>query len=142
LEVVVAQRLVRLICKHCKEEVPTKEVERLQRQFGDVVPAVMSRGRGCRQCMGTGYRGRTGIFEMMPISDPIRSLILNRSASHDIRKVAVREGMASLREDGWRLIGEGRTTVDEVMRNTKDETGLHKYGMAEEAAPELTRSEA
>lgn len=58
---------------------------------------------------------------MMPVSDEIRGLILSRSSSRQIRKVAIEQGMKSLREDGWRLIGEGRTTVDEVMRMTKDE---------------------
>ena len=61
------------------------------------------------------------IFEMMPVTDEVRSLILARSSSRDIRKVAIQQGMKSLREDGWRLVGEGRTTPEEVMRMTKDE---------------------
>jgi type II secretory ATPase GspE/PulE/Tfp pilus assembly ATPase PilB-like protein len=61
------------------------------------------------------------VFEMMAISDDIRSLILHRAPSHDLRKVAVKHGMRSLREDGWRLLREGLTTVNEVMQNTKDE---------------------
>ena len=85
------------------------------------MPPVLYRGTGCRQCQGSGYHGRRGIFEMMLLSDEIRALILERAPSHNIRKAAVKQGMKSLREDGWRLIREGVTTVDEVMRNTKDE---------------------
>jgi len=121
LEMVAAQRLVRLICPKCKEEFPESETDKLRAQFGDEVPPVIFRGRGCRYCMGTGYRGRQGVFEMMPISDQVRALILERSSSRVIRKVATREGMNSLREDGWRLIREGRTTPEEVLRVTKDE---------------------
>ncbi len=82
---------------------------------------MLYRGRGCRNCQGTGYRGRQGVFEMMPITDEIRAMVLERVSSRQIRKVAVQQGMKSLREDGWRLIREGRTTVEEVLRMTKDE---------------------
>ena len=108
LEMVAAQRLVRLICKHCKEEMPQDEVDKLRRQFGDAVPETIFRGRGCRNCQGQGYRGRQGVFEMMPITDEVRALILERASSRQIRKVAIAQGMQSLREDGWRLIGEGQ----------------------------------
>ena len=121
LEMVVAQRLVRLICPKCKEAIAASEVEKLRSEFGQEVPAVMYRGRGCRNCMGTGYRGRQGVFEMMPITDDLRTLILERGSSRDLRRVAVRQGMSSLRADGWRLIREGRTTPEEVLRLTKDE---------------------
>ena len=122
LEMVAAQRLVRLICPQCKTPEPPDETDKLRPEFGDEVPDVLYRGRGCRNCQGTGYRGRQGVFEMMPITDEIRPLILSRSSSRDIRQIAVRQGMKSLRQDGWRLIREGRTTVEEVLRMTKDET--------------------
>jgi len=121
LEMVVAQRLVRLICKHCKEEAPREEIQKLRDHYGDHVPPMIYRGHGCRNCQNTGYRGRQGVFEMMPISDEIRALILERVSSRVIRKVAIEQHMNSLRNDGWRLIGEGRTTPDEVLRMTKDE---------------------
>jgi general secretion pathway protein E/type IV pilus assembly protein PilB len=121
LETVAAQRLVRLICKQCKEEMPAGEVEKLRAEFGAEVPEVLYRGRGCRNCQGTGYRGRQGVFEMMPISDEIRALILERASSREVRRMAVKQGMSSLREDGWRLIREGKTTPEEVLRMTKDE---------------------
>ena len=121
LEMVAAQRLVRLICKHCKEESPHEEVDKLRQQYGDVVPEVLYRGKGCRNCQGSGFRGRQGVFEMMPVTDEIRTLILQHASSRDIRKVAVKQGMSSLRDDGWRLIREGKTTPEEVLRMTKDE---------------------
>jgi type II secretory ATPase GspE/PulE/Tfp pilus assembly ATPase PilB-like protein len=122
LESVLAQRLVRLICPKCKEESPSDEVDKLRQEFGDDVPDVLYRGRGCRNCQGTGYRGRQGVFEMMPVTDEVRGLILDHASSREIRKVAIRQGMNSLRGDGWRLIREGRTTPEEVLRLTKDET--------------------
>ena len=125
LEVVVAQRLVRVICKECKQEIPESETKLIRAEFGDLVPPVLYRGAGCRNCQGTGYRGRQGIFEMMAVSNEVRSMILERAPSHHLRQVAIKEGMVSLRTDGWRIVRDGRTTVDEVMRNTKDEeTGI------------------
>jgi len=121
LEVVIAQRLVRLICKDCKEELPRDLYDRAKERFGNLVPPVLYHGKGCRPCQNTGFRGRQGVFEMMAISDEVRSLILHRSPAHELRKVASRDGMRSLRDDGWRIVCEGRTTVDELMQNTKDE---------------------
>jgi general secretion pathway protein E/type IV pilus assembly protein PilB len=133
LEVVVAQRLVRVICKQCKEEVPESETALIRAEFGDLVPPVLYRGAGCRNCQGTGYRGRQGIFEMMSVSNAVRSMILERAPAHHIREVAVKEGMVSLRTDGWRIVRDGRTTVDEVMRNTKDEETGIKFNSGEPA---------
>jgi general secretion pathway protein E/type IV pilus assembly protein PilB len=124
VEMVLAQRLVRLICKNCKEILPSEDYQKIKAEFGAEVPEVMYRGAGCRACMGTGFKGRQGVFEMMPMSDEIRALILERSSSPAIRKVAVAQGMTSLREDAWRLVKEGRTTIEEVLRNTKDEDAV------------------
>jgi len=132
LELVAAQRLVRLICPKCKEEAPQAETAQLREQYGKEVPPVTYRGRGCRNCMGSGYRGRQGVFEMMPITDEVRALIQEHASSRDIRKIAIKQGMSSLREDGWRLIREGRTTPEEVLRMTKDEELA--VGMAPKAA--------
>ncbi|HEX8520744.1 MAG TPA: GspE/PulE family protein [Tepidisphaeraceae bacterium] len=121
LEVVIAQRLVRVICPKCKQEMPRDEVEKLREEFQELVPEVLYHGAGCRNCQGTGFRGRQGIFELMAVTDEIRTLIIKNSPSHELRKVAVSQGMKSLREDGWRQVREGRTTVEEVMSNTKDE---------------------
>ena len=121
LEGVLAQRLVRLICKHCKEEVPitAKEIARIDN--GRPVPEKLYRGKGCRECQGTGYRGRTVICEMMDVTEEIKQGILARTSTGEIRKIATAQGMKSLREDGWRIIMEGRTTMEEVLRATKEE---------------------
>jgi type II secretion system protein E len=121
LEMVLAQRLVRLICTGCKEEFVPPDVEAVRAEFGPGMPEVLYHGRGCRQCQGTGYHGRTGVFELMPVSETIRAMILDRSSAGDIRKVAARAGMMSLREDGWRMVRSGKTTLEEVLRATKDE---------------------
>lgn len=128
LEVVIAQRLVRLICPQCKHELPRDEVARKRDQLGGVVPEVLFQGAGCRACSGTGFRGRQGVFEMMAITDEMRGLILKNAAAYEIRRVAVANGMQSLREDGWRLVQEGKTTIDEVMQNTKDEQTSVRFG--------------
>jgi general secretion pathway protein E/type IV pilus assembly protein PilB len=121
LEVVIAQRLVRLICEKCKQPLGRDETDRLRQLYGDRTPEVMYHGTGCRACSGTGFRGRQGVFEMMGISDEVRSLILSRAPSQAIRKVAMQQGMRSLRDDGWRLLRSGQTTVEEILQNTKDE---------------------
>ena len=127
LEVVIAQRLVRLICPQCKQELPREEQKKLQDQFGDELPETLYHGVGCRACTDTGFKGRQGVFEMMAITDDLRSLILQRSPAHEMRKVATAQGMRSLREDGWRLVREGKTTVNEVLQNTKDETSTFDF---------------
>jgi general secretion pathway protein E len=121
LEAVLAQRLVRLICPHCKEQIPETEAAPLRAQIGPDAPAVLYRGRGCRECLGTGYRGRTGIFEFMLVGDEVRELILRRAPSGEVREAAMRHGMRTLRMDGLRHVAMGRTTLDEVLRVTKDE---------------------
>jgi general secretion pathway protein E len=121
LEAVLAQRLVRLICPHCKESFEPEDAASLRKEFGKEVPDVFYHGSGCRECQGTGYHGRSGIFETMEVTASIRAMILERVSGAVIRKEANRQGMKSLREDGWRLVREGRTTVEEVLRATKDE---------------------
>jgi len=121
LEMVLAQRLVRLICPECRQEYRPPDVGALRMEFGDDVPEVLCHGRGCRKCQGTGYHGRTGIFEIMPLMESIRAMIMERASAGDIRKEAAKHGMRSLREDGWRLVRTGKTTLEEVLRATKDE---------------------
>jgi general secretion pathway protein E/type IV pilus assembly protein PilB len=127
LETVLAQRLVRLICNNCRESFVPEDMGTLAEEFAHDPPRVLYRGAGCRECQGTGYRGRTGIFETMLVTGTIRGMILERTSAGQIRKVAAQEGMKSLREDGWRLVRSGRTTLEEVMRVTKDER-LHMNG--------------
>jgi type II secretory ATPase GspE/PulE/Tfp pilus assembly ATPase PilB-like protein len=121
VELVMAQRLVRLICKNCKEDVPEDELTNLRREFGDLLPAKIYRGKGCRSCLGTGYRGRRAILEMMEMSEEIRQLIMERASSGRIRRVALEQGMNTLRDDGWRLGRDGVTTPSEVLFATKEE---------------------
>ena len=78
-------------------------------------------GAGCEECANTGYRGRSGIYELLPVSDPVRKLILERSSADVIREAAVKQGMRTLREDGWKKVREGVTTVAEVVRVTQEE---------------------
>jgi general secretion pathway protein E/type IV pilus assembly protein PilB len=121
LEAVLAQRLVRLICPNCKQSLVPEDMKSLAAEFGGHPPEVLYCGRGCRECQGTGYHGRTGIFETMLVTGDIRAMILERASAGEIRKAAARDGMQSLREDGWRLVRAGRTTLEEVLRVTKDE---------------------
>jgi general secretion pathway protein E/type IV pilus assembly protein PilB len=134
LEMVVAQRLVRVICKHCKEPTPVADYEAMCKEFGHLVPATVYQGRGCRQCQGTGFRGRTGIFELMPVTEEIRAMTMERASVDRVRRKAMQQGMRSLRDDGWRLVRAGVTTIQEVVRSTKDEL-LAKSGAAGGAAP-------
>jgi type II secretion system protein E len=122
LEAVLAQRLVRVICPECKEQLPASEMEPLRQRFGDQLPDNLYRGRGCRRCLSTGYRGRIGIFEMMVVTDEVRSLILKNASAPDLRRVAAGQGMRSLRDDGFRHLRDGRTSIEEVLRVTKDDT--------------------
>jgi type II secretory ATPase GspE/PulE/Tfp pilus assembly ATPase PilB-like protein len=122
LEAVVAQRLVRIICPECKEPVPESEIAPLRKRLGDKLPEVLYRGKGCRNCQGSGYRGRRGIFEMMVVTDDIRALILDNASPRDLRRASASQGMTSLREDGFRHLHAGRTTVDEIFRVTKDDS--------------------
>ena len=122
LEAVVAQRLVRVICKECKAELSASETEPLRRRYGDKLPEKLYKGRGCRRCQNTGYRGRMGIFELMVVTDDIRSLIIRNASPRDLREASAKLGMTSLRDDGFRHLFEGKTTVEEVFRVTKDDT--------------------
>lgn len=134
LEAVLAQRLVRVICPHCKEALSASEVSPLRQRFGDRLPATLYRGQGCRRCQGTGYRGRIGIFELMVVTDEIRSLILENTSAGNLRRVAAKQGMRSLRDDGFRHLCEGRTTMEEIVRVTKDEA-FDLGGLQDQIAP-------
>jgi len=121
LEAIVAQRLVRLICPHCKEKLAQNDVDLIRAEFGSKLPDELYRGRGCRQCLGRGYLGRVGIFEQMVVTEDIRSLILENVSSRKLRQLAMQQGMNSLREDGLRHLSQGKTTIEEVLRVTKDD---------------------
>lgn len=122
LEAVLAQRLVRVLCPHCKQidTSPTSQTLRSQLKFPADVP--IFRAVGCRACRNTGYHGRRAIFEWMDTNNEVRRLILRSASSDQIRDAAKRAGLRLLSEDGWRLVREGVTTPEEVLRVTKDQT--------------------
>ena len=113
----MAQRLVRTICDECKESYEPDR-ESLPADFELAPDEVLYRGVGCRACRQTGYRGRTGLFELMVADDPIREQIMARASSRSIMKTALASGLRLLRHDGWRKVREGMTTLEEVMRST------------------------
>jgi type IV pilus assembly protein PilB len=76
------------------------------------------KGKGCDQCSGSGYSGRQGLYEVMPITPEIRELILDRASTSEIQKLAIKQGMLTLREDGLIKVAKGVTTVEEVLRET------------------------
>lgn len=115
---VQAQRLARLICPNCKESY-TPPIESIK-QFGlaAFTDADISfyRGRGCDHCKTTGYRGRIGIFELLTVTDRIRSLILQRASTSEIKHAAIEEGMRTMQDDGLRKVLDGITTIEECLR--------------------------
>ncbi len=111
---ILAQRLVRVICENCKENY--KPPESIVRAFGLGDGEVLYRGRGCKECGYTGYKGRTGIYEMLVVTDEIRNLITKGVDSETIKKKAVEEGMRTLFQDGLEKARKGITTLEEVIR--------------------------
>ena len=116
----LAQRLVRRICPHCAETytVEATELQKLGFPVTGRDSVELQRGKGCRQCRNTGYQGRMGIFEIFPMSEQLKSLISARATDAELRQVAVREGMSTLREDAWRKVRAGQTTLEEALRVT------------------------
>ena len=124
LEAVLAQRLVRKICRECREQtIPSTEtLAQLDLTPDDVVGKRFYRGRGCAACSNTGFKGRIGLFEFMPVSDRLREAI-NRGASTDkIRDIALQTGMMPLRTSGLEKVYSGITAIEEVIRETVLET--------------------
>jgi type IV pilus assembly protein PilB len=116
---VLSQRLVRRTCQHCRESYqPSAEEIALLRAINGVRPAEgFVRGRGCNFCAHTGFLDRIGVYEIMPISDKIRELIVARASHDDIHNTARSEGMATLQEEAARLVESGVTTLNEVLRS-------------------------
>ncbi len=123
VEAVMAQRLVRSICSSCKVQYrpdPDDLPPDLPRPPGELV---LWRGTGCRACRNVGYLGRLGIFELLVANDKIRHMTVERTGSTFILKQALDDGMITLRQDGWRKVLAGQTTVSEVLRVTKGDLG-------------------
>ncbi|HEX4342802.1 MAG TPA: hypothetical protein VH255_05400, partial [Verrucomicrobiae bacterium] len=118
LEAVLAQRLVRVLCKHCKQADDSPTAQTLKAKVGIPAGTTIYKSVGCRECRNTGFLGRHAIFEWMDSDQEIRQLILKSASSDQIRDAARRAGMKTLAEDGWRLVGLGITTVEEVLSVT------------------------
>jgi general secretion pathway protein E/type IV pilus assembly protein PilB len=130
VEAVMAQRLVRTICPHCKTE---QKVERdYLRRIGfpedQIETAQFWHGAGCEKCRQLGYQGRMGIYELLILNEALRPLILNRSPATTIAQRAIDSGMRTLRTDGWNKVKAGQTTIEEVLRVTQIEEHLDSLG--------------
>ncbi len=123
LEGIMAQRLVRTLCKHCREAyMPSEEEVPVDFPLEDYTAGQpIYRANGCRQCRGTGYSGRLGIYELLVSNEEIRVLASERRGTSEIRKAAIAAGMRTLRQDGWLKVARGVTTIEEVLRVTKAE---------------------
>ena len=114
---ILAQRLVRVVCPKCKE--PYRPEERVVQELGLTQHGSFVRGKGCGSCKQTGYQGRIGIFELLQMSDALKSLIASKAPAHAIREAARQAGMRTLREDGMSKAAVGVTTLEEVLRVTQ-----------------------
>ena len=121
LEGVLAQRLIRTLCTHCRVVDTSERVQTLRESLKMAPETVLYQATGCRECRQTGYHGRRAVFEMMAISHPIRQKILQHCSSGELKQIAQKEGMRTLSQDGWRLVEAGVTTPDEILRVTKDD---------------------
>jgi type IV pilus assembly protein PilB len=130
---ILAQRLVRKICSHCKRpaEISDSERETVQKIIADMPKQTreklkplgeytFQKGEGCNACNKTGYKGRTGIFEVLPLTEPVKDLLLQRADGTDIKEEAIKEGMVTMQQDGILKALDGITTVEEVMIRTKE----------------------
>ncbi len=119
---VLAQRLVRRICQNCRVPDTPDPADLLAIGVSDGHGVELYRGQGCEACRKTGYKGRVGIYELFIITEEVRSLILRKASTGEIRRAAVEHGMVTLREDAWLKARAGLTTVDEILRVTQEDT--------------------
>ncbi len=121
---ILAQRLVRKLCPHCKEPyeaLPEMVAQLGLRKFTGGNDVTLHHAKGCAQCSNTGYMGRFCILEMLPMTDPLRSLVMKHATSNELKAEAQREGMVSMYEDGMRKAISGMTTFEEVLRVTRED---------------------
>jgi len=122
VEAIVAQRLVRRLCRDCRE-VAAPELEFLgEIRFppDKVHTTTFYEPNGCDACRGTGFRGRIGIFEVLLVTEPMESLVISRSSTTEIKQQALKDGMCTLRDDGWAKVMNGTTCIEEVLRVTEE----------------------
>jgi type IV pilus assembly protein PilB len=120
VHLICAQRLVRRICMECKEEVPLPPQAKMEAGFtpDEARTVKIFKGRGCNVCNNTGYKGRTGLYEVLEIDDEIRELILVGASAVELKKKGMERGMLTLRRSGLIKIKDGVTTLEEVARET------------------------
>ena len=120
VNLIVAQRRIRRVCEKCKqpEEVPLQALLNVGFLEAEAPNIEIYRGRGCDECNQRGYKGRTGIYEVMVVTDDIRELILSGASAVELRRKAMEEGMIGLRQSGLQKIRDGITTIDEVVRES------------------------
>jgi type IV pilus assembly protein PilB len=120
VHLICAQRLIRRVCKECKEEVSTLAQTLIDAGFSPTEAKKLAtyRGKGCPTCNGTGYKGRVGLYEVMEINDDLRELILIGASSLELKKKAIEHGMITLRASGLQKLRDGVTTLEEVLRET------------------------
>ncbi len=124
VEGVMAQRLIRRLCTHCKQKYEPKQDDLPSDFPWDKKDGPLYKAVGCRECRNTGYNGRMGIYELMITTNDIRQLAHDRTSSWKLMQVAVQNGMRSLRQDGWLKAIHGVSTVDEIVTNAKSDHGL------------------
>jgi len=126
VEGLVAQRLVRRLCPVCKRprQVDQAFLESVGFPIARLKEGTIYEPGSCEDCRGTGFRGRTGIYELIVITDAIRSLITSRASSNEIKAAALRDGMHNLRDDGWNKVLAGMTTIEEVLRVTEEDEAM------------------
>ncbi|MEC9373974.1 MAG: ATPase, T2SS/T4P/T4SS family, partial [Planctomycetota bacterium] len=118
LNLVLAQRLIRLLCEHCKRASPmTPAVANRMGRYGSGIREVYS-ATGCKRCLSTGYRGRQAIFELLDFNDELRDVVLREPSIQAMRKVIEQGLFTTLGQSGWQLVGKGQTSVEEVERVT------------------------
>jgi type IV pilus assembly protein PilB len=120
LNLIVAQRLVRKICVACKRPVTLNEevIRELQWTVEEAANSKVSDGEGCVECNNTGYKGRQGVYEVMPMGGRVRDLVLERVPASEIKRAAIRDGMLTLRRDGLEKLRRGMTSVEEILKET------------------------
>ena len=129
LSAVVGQRLLRRVCSSCADTYkPSAAEARMVERYSKLQP-VWLRGNGCELCAGTGYRGRVGVYELLVFTDTIRDLVVARATHHEIKAVAIDEGMRTMQQEAFDLVARGLTTVEDVLRS------VYAPGMDAENAP-------
>jgi len=122
LNLVMAQRLVRRICKNCKTEyTPTNEELALVGLDSNKVSGPLYKGEGCAECRNTGYKGRLAIFEMIPMARDLRKLVFDNANEDEIRTASLNNGMTTLREAGLARVLDGTTSIQEILRSTVED---------------------